>query len=256
MKPDGAMLPRASTFVPIRGYISDRKRRMKTKIGITPTLLLAAAALLSAQSAHASTYAYRLASVGVRSPDVAPTLGSFSVATLPPGSAAFLLTPPSSTNSQGKFSYVSSNLAVATVSGSTVTIVGVGTTTITASQAPTPGYLAASVTATFSVSVPAGYLASGGLLWLIPTATQQYWSNAKTYCTTGAFAGWRLPTSVEAKAMALDIGATRLTSQGWNQSFTWTGTQVSSDSYGVFLNTGGVGAMQGSTNQAYVTCVR
>ena len=49
------------------------------------------------------------------------------------GDAPFLLTAPT-TNSDGAFTYSSSNLAVATVSGSTVTIVGAGSTTITATN--------------------------------------------------------------------------------------------------------------------------
>ena len=55
------------------------------------------------------------------------------------GDAAFTITPPSS-NSTGPFSYISSNTAVATISGSTITIVAPGTSTITASQASTSNY--------------------------------------------------------------------------------------------------------------------
>lgn len=226
----------------------------------TRALFLGAVALLFAQSALAApavSYAYRQAAVGLRNPSVAPVLGAFAIATRPAGAAAFALTPPSS-SSAAAFSYASSNPAVATVLGNTVTIVGVGTTTITATQAASPGYLTAAVASSFVVGAPAGYLASGGLLWLIPisTATQQYWPNANTYCTTGAFVGWRLPTSVEAKAMALDIGATSLTAQNWNEGWTWTSTAVSAGTYNVFLNTAGVGSMQGANNKSYVTCVR
>ena len=76
-------------------------------------------------------------------------------------------------------SYASSNPAVATVSGSTVTIVGVGTTTITASQAGSSNYNAASnVTQTLTVVdaqatqavLVAGYIA-GGTVTLTQTLT-------------------------------------------------------------------------------------
>ncbi len=61
------------------------------------------------------------------------------------GDPAFTLPAPSS-NSTGAFTYSSSNPAVATVSGNTVTIIGAGTATITASQAADPNYLAGSAT--------------------------------------------------------------------------------------------------------------
>jgi hypothetical protein len=65
--------------------------------------------------------------------------------------AAFALTGTAS--SSLPVAYVSSNLAVATVSGSTVTIVGAGTTTITASQAGNGNYnLAPTVPQTLTVT--------------------------------------------------------------------------------------------------------
>lgn len=79
-----------------------------------------------------------------------PTITGFSVPTKYLGDAAFNLTAPTS-NSTGAFSYVSSNTSVATISGSTVTIVGVGSTTITANQAPDSTYSAGSTTAILNV---------------------------------------------------------------------------------------------------------
>jgi surface protein len=82
---------------------------------------------------------------------VPATLSNFSVPAKALGDAPFALTAPSS-NSTGAFTYTSSNLNVATVSGSTVTIVGTGTTTITASQAASGNYLSNSITAQLVVS--------------------------------------------------------------------------------------------------------
>ncbi len=62
-----------------------------------------------------------------------PTLGAFTVPNKLIGDTAFDLTAPTS-NSTGEFIFTSSNPAVATISGKTVTIVGVGVTTITATQ--------------------------------------------------------------------------------------------------------------------------
>ena len=80
-----------------------------------------------------------------------PTIGTFTVPAKRMGSLPFLLTPPTS-NSSGAFSYTCADASIATISGSTVTIVGIGTTTITATQAEDGGYGSGSVTATFTVS--------------------------------------------------------------------------------------------------------
>jgi hypothetical protein len=82
---------------------------------------------------------------------VTPSLGAFSVASKTYGDANFALTPPS-TNSLGAFTYNSSNAGVATISGSTVTIVGAGSSTITVSQAANGNYAAASTTATLTIN--------------------------------------------------------------------------------------------------------
>ena len=66
------------------------------------------------------------------------------------GEAAFDLPLPTS-NSTGAFTYTSSNPAVATVSGRTVTVVGAGVTTLVATQAATGNYTAGSVSTTLTV---------------------------------------------------------------------------------------------------------
>ena len=87
-------------------------------------------------------------STTVSNDPVAPTIGALTVPSPKVvGDAPFNLTNPSSTSS-GSFSYTSSNTAVATVSGNTVTLVGAGTCTFTATQAAvssgTPPYLSGS----------------------------------------------------------------------------------------------------------------
>jgi hypothetical protein len=80
-----------------------------------------------------------------------PTITGFSVPAKLVGDAPFAITPPTS-NSTGAFSYTSSNTAVATISGSTITVVGAGTSTITANQAAAGSYSAGSTTALFTVT--------------------------------------------------------------------------------------------------------
>jgi hypothetical protein len=79
-----------------------------------------------------------------------PVIGPLTVPAKQVGDAPFNLTAPTS-DSPGTFSYTSSNLAVATILGSTVTVVGAGTSVITAIQAASPPYLTGSVTANLVV---------------------------------------------------------------------------------------------------------
>jgi len=70
------------------------------------------------------------------------TFGALSNKTA--GDANFDLTATSATSAVNPITYTSSNQSVATISGATVTILGAGTTTITASQAGSANYNAAS----------------------------------------------------------------------------------------------------------------
>lgn len=65
----------------------------------------------------------------------------------------FTITPPTS-NVTSSFSYTSSNTSVATISGTTIHIVGAGTTQITATQAGIPNkYASTSIVASFEVTL-------------------------------------------------------------------------------------------------------
>ncbi|MBU6227982.1 MAG: Ig-like domain-containing protein, partial [Acidobacteria bacterium] len=81
-----------------------------------------------------------------------PTLSNFRISTKTFGDDAFTLDPPDS-NSPGGFRYSSSKTDVATVSSTTgrVTIVGAGSTVITATQAAARGFEAGTITATLIV---------------------------------------------------------------------------------------------------------
>ena len=80
-----------------------------------------------------------------------PSITNFSISTKIFGETPFQITPPSS-NSSGLFSYASSNLSVATIFGNTITIVGVGDSTITATQEATNNYTSETITTTFQVN--------------------------------------------------------------------------------------------------------
>jgi gliding motility-associated-like protein len=80
-----------------------------------------------------------------------PTLTAMAAITKTFGAASFTLTAPTS-NSTGAITFTSSNTAVATISGNTVTIVGAGTATITASQAANGNYLSATTSTILTVN--------------------------------------------------------------------------------------------------------
>ena len=82
-----------------------------------------------------------------------PTISGFTVPAKFMGDAPFTLTAPTS-NSTGAFTYTSSNTSVATVSGSLVTIKGVGNTIIKATQAAAGSYGSGSASATLTVTYP------------------------------------------------------------------------------------------------------
>lgn len=80
-----------------------------------------------------------------------PVIGSLLLPSKNFGDAPFNLTAPTS-DSPGAFSYTSSNSSVATILGNQVTIVGAGTSIITAIQAASGAFLTGNVTANLVVS--------------------------------------------------------------------------------------------------------
>ncbi|RWY46040.1 fibrobacter succinogenes major paralogous domain-containing protein [Mucilaginibacter gilvus] len=82
---------------------------------------------------------------------VLPTLTDFGINPKTFGDADFIITAPKS-NSTGAFIYTSSNLLVAQTDGNKIIVKGSGTTVITASQAASGNFAAASITASFNVA--------------------------------------------------------------------------------------------------------
>ena len=80
-----------------------------------------------------------------------PTITNFTIPSKNMGNSPFIITAPTS-NSAGSFTYISSNPAVATVTGSTITIVGIGNTTIKATQAAAGGYTVGTKSTMFTVN--------------------------------------------------------------------------------------------------------
>jgi hypothetical protein len=122
-----------------------------TVSGNTITIVGAGTATITSSQAEAAFYKSGTLTTTIQVSKGIPSISNFSIPTKNYGDSAFTITPPTS-NSTGSFSYVSSDTSVATISGNTVTIVGVGTTTITATQAETTNYISGTIIASFQVS--------------------------------------------------------------------------------------------------------
>jgi uncharacterized protein YhjY with autotransporter beta-barrel domain len=119
--------------------------------GSTVTMVAAGSCSLTAdQAGNASYSAAPQVTLAVSIGLATPTITWVAPLQRIVGEPAFDLPVPTSTSS-GTFTYTSSNTAVATVSGRTVTIVGPGVTTLTATQAAATNYTAGSVTTTLTV---------------------------------------------------------------------------------------------------------
>lgn len=96
-------------------------------------------ATITATQAATNIWKQATASLSIQVFGHIPTIGTFAPITATVGDAHVAVVPPSS-NSQGKWSYTSSDPKVATVDGSSLVIVGVGTATISATQNPAGNY--------------------------------------------------------------------------------------------------------------------
>ena len=167
-------------------------------------------------------------------------LGDFPALNATEGDPPVTLKAPTSA-SPATFSYSSSNLAVASIAGDKLTIVGAGTSTITAQQGQMGSYNPTSTNALLTVAqrvcaepavkengvcvapaTTAAYVNYAGMNWMPATATGLAWAAAESFCKTvkiNGATGWRLPTQFELTAM---VGAGQLTGKEWNLVDTWT----------------------------------
>jgi hypothetical protein len=194
-------------------------------------------------------------------PDQGPPLGPFAAITKTETDPPFDITPPSSKSPAG-FSYTSSNLAVATIAGSTVTIKGPGTSTITASQGSVGGWGPTSATTTLTVTavactdstevrvngvctpvqtcvlpavranitqcVPPSTNASAAQ---VQTSTLAWsgvsfplnWTNAAAYCDSTTIAGTTGGWRLPSEAELKDLQLSgAIAGKGWQLGYTWS----------------------------------
>jgi hypothetical protein len=223
--------------------------------------------------------------IGCGDPDVGPPLGDFPAITKAATDPAFQLVAPGS-RSPAPFTFTSSNAAVATIDGATVTIHGEGVSTITAAQPAQGSFGPTSKTTTLTVTAtgeacPAGSTRVDGVCKpacenagtrvgndciaarTVTTATMIWagvnrsdtWTNAAAFCKNTLInnvRGWRQPTAVELAALA---ASGILADKGWTLGVTWTSSAADFGHAAVDLRTGAA-ARQEDGAPAYVSCVK
>lgn len=202
-------------------------------------------------------------------------LGDFPALSATEGDTPLTLKAPTSA-SPASFSFESSDPKVATVAGDKLTIVGIGTSTITARQGQLGSYNPTSTSALLTVGVRvcaepavkeaglcvapatnAAYVSHGGLTWMPATAATVTWSAADSFCKTARIngsTGWRLPTQFELSAM---VGAGALSEKKWNQGDVWTSNTGAAEKTHVVANLTTNTLMSMADDKKFaVTCVQ
>ena len=114
---------------------------------------------------------------------IAPIIGPLTIATSSYGSS-FNITSPTS-NSGGGFTYTSSNTNVATITGSTLKVVGVGTCVITATQAANGVYTTGSVSVNFTSTKAALTITANAQIKIYNTSLTSPVTGSNAFTTIG-----------------------------------------------------------------------
>jgi len=148
-----------------------------------------------------------------------PSLSNFNNTTKKYFDATYTLIPPTSTIAEA-FSYSSSDLNVATISGSVVTITGAGTATITATQAGNSDYNSASITATLAVTSVSVLTVGGGISSTNLNYVNQYGQIGGNFglSANGAVLATKTPPPIVSTGLVLNLDA------GNTASYAGTGT--------------------------------
>ncbi|PKH67894.1 hypothetical protein CXF59_05275 [Flavobacterium sp. ALD4] len=151
-----------------------------------------------------------------------PTLSNFNNATKKYFDATYTLIPPTSSIAEA-FSYSSSDLNVATISGSVVTITGAGTATITATQAGNSNYNTASITATLTVTSVSVLTKGGGISGANLNYVNQYGQIGGNFglSANGAILNVKSPASIVSAGLVMYLDAGNTASYAGSGT-TWT----------------------------------
>ena len=133
-------------------YVSANSKVVDVVAGIVK-VVGAGQTTITATQAATPIWASATAQVTVNVLGDIPTLGAFALIVGGVGDTGIAITPPSS-NSQGVWTYTSSDATVAVINGTSLSIVGVGTATITAMQNPAGIYSQSNVVQTTVTGKP------------------------------------------------------------------------------------------------------
>ena len=170
-----------------------------------------------------------VSSVVISSGSIAPTI-TFTIPSKTFGDAAFTLSPTS--NSPGAFTFTSSNTSVATISGSIVTIIANGTSTITATQASSGDYSSATATATLTVGVagtvaaPAFSTAAGAIAFPTTITLSSTTAGATIYYTIDG----STPTTGSTQGTSVVVNSAQ-TIKAFAVKTGWADSSISSAAY-------------------------
>jgi DNA-binding beta-propeller fold protein YncE len=174
--------------------------------GSTITLTGVGTVVLNASQAASGNYATATATTSftvTAAPPVVPTLSFTSISAQIYGTAPFQVSATSASSGVVTYAVVS---GPATISGSTVTLTGVGTVVLNASQAASGNYAAATATASFTVA--AGFALSSGTGPNSGTATVAPGAAAIFTLTLSPGGSATYPDAVTFSATGLPPGAT------------------------------------------------
>ena len=170
-----------------------------------------------------------VSSVVISSGSIAPTI-TFTIPSKTFGDAAFTLSPTS--DSPGAFTFTSSNTSVATISGSIVTIIANGTSTITATQASSGDYSSATATATLTVGVagtvaaPAFSTAAGAIAFPTTITLSSTTAGATIYYTIDG----STPTTGSTQGTSVVVNSAQ-TIKAFAVKTGWADSSISSAAY-------------------------
>ena len=192
----------------------------------TITLVGAGSTTFTATQAADGNYTSATTTTTLTVTAATPTLTGFALssASVAYGASAPTITPPSS-DSGGAITYTSRDTAVATVTGSTITLVGAGSTTFTATQAADGNYTSATTTTTLTVTAVTPTLTG----FALSSASVAYGASAPTITPPSSASGGAITYASSDTAVATVSGST-ITLVGAG-STTFTATQAADGNY-------------------------
>jgi hypothetical protein len=193
--------------------------------GATVTIEGAGSCLITAnQAGNASWNAAAAVSRTLTVGKATPVISNFDDISKSFDAVPFTLNASSA--STGAFTYTSANSAVGTISGNTVTVQGVGTSTLTANQAADNNYFAASATATLTV----GQAAQTISITAIPDIYLIDFEPTPITVTASSSSGLPVTLTLQSGSVAT-IDGTTLTSTGATGSVTVIANQAGNASF-------------------------